>query len=154
MGPLAPRTEAVHPRPLAARDSRAADADGRLVDSAELLICVAEAAGTLRRVGWLGDRLAGLDKRNQSVSDYLLDHPDAGTKGDPYAKPTKARRVVGAAGLILIALATAAFGLAGMFLVGVPLLIVVWRLDYHPWVKGYSRTVPTRSPDSDADRRP
>jgi hypothetical protein len=105
-------------------------------------------------VGWLGDRLAGLDKRNQSVADYLLDHPEAGTKGDPYAKPTKARRVVGIAGLILISIATVAFGMSGMFLVGVPFMIVVWRHDYHPWANGYSRAAPSRPPDSNDEGRP
>ena len=31
--------------------------------------------------------------------------------------------------------------------------LVAWRLDYHPWVNGYSRTVPSQPPDSDAERR-
>lgn len=103
-------------------------------------------------MGWFGERLSSLDRRNQSVADYLLDHPDAGTKVDPYAKSTKARRFV-VLGLIVIAIAAFVFGLVGVVVVGVPLLIAGWRLDYHPWLNGDTRERPI-PPSDNTERRP
>jgi hypothetical protein len=90
-------------------------------------------------MGWFNDRLSNLDRRNQAVADFLLDHPEAGTQIDPYAKSPQARRIVAvsAVGIVLIMLF---FGWIVGTIVLVPLTVALWRLDHHPWLHGYQRT--------------
>jgi hypothetical protein len=88
-----------------------------------------------------------MDKRNQSVANYLMDHPEAGTQIDPYAKSQRNRRVL-AIGLAVVVVGTLIFGsLALMLGVGI-LSAVAWKLDVHPWLHGYERR---RTPPSDHD---
>jgi hypothetical protein len=98
-------------------------------------------------MGWFNDRLSNLDRRNQAVADFLLDHPEAGTQIDPYAKSPKARRIV-AGSAVGIALIVLFFGWIVGAIVLVPLTVIMWRLDHHPWLHGYQRTS-SKEPDTD-----
>ncbi len=86
------------------------------------------------------------DERNQAVSDWLIDHPDAGTKGLPYAKSDRARRVLWAViavtllggwvlGSILGSSAVVITWVVGVVLVGV----LSQRLEHHPGRDRYRR---------------
>lgn len=92
-------------------------------------------------MGWL----ERLDKRNQAVADYLLEHPEAGTQVDPYAKSPQARRRLAA----VCAAVFVAWLLLG-WIAGIVVLVaaapLMWFQEHHPWLHG-------RAEDSEEDRR-
>lgn len=98
----------------------------------------------LEGVGWLGDRVAGLDRRNQAVADFLRDNPDAGTKVNPYAKSDRARRW-----MVTALLGSAALGAVFGWKAGIAAVVVaaavLWRHEHHPWL--HTRRRSTRGRD-------
>jgi len=92
-------------------------------------------------VGWL----TRWDERNPGTSNWLMDHPKAGTEVRPFARSPKARLVlallIGAA-IVLGFL----FGLVAWIVVLPLVAIASWRLEVHPGRDRYKRSKPTTPP--------
>ena len=99
------------------------------------------------KLGWL----QRWDERNQSVSDWLMDHPDAGTQSFPYARSRRARRLL--LGFCVATIAAAlVFGYVTL-LMTVPIAVVASRrLEFHPGREGYRRRVgKSDAPDRESE---
>ncbi len=99
-------------------------------------------------MGWFRDRLAGLDRRNQAVADFLRDIPDAGTKVNPYAKNDRARRWIVMSLLLSAALGAVLGWKAGIAAVVVA-SVVLWRHEHHPWLDAGRRSTTGHEGDND-----
>jgi len=79
------------------------------------------------------------DRHNQGMTNWLGDHPEAGTRSFPRARSTRAR-------WLLVAVASAwllSIWLGGLVLgvpVGIVFLVLAWRLQVHPGRDRYGLT--------------
>ena len=97
-------------------------------------------------MGWL----ERWDKRNQSVANYLMDHPEAGTQFDPFAKSPRSRRILLWAMIAILVVTYLAWTFGGaligvvVFIIGlVAMKVLSRRHEVHPGRDGYERHRPS-----------